>query len=686
MMPSLLLGQDDSTQSDLRFPIQQSYDALDFESRSLYGPEPTGTEPQFEYNPETGEYEYKRNLGELNYRPPSYLDFDEYQDYEAEKSLNDYWKQIREEAEESEDEDGDETGGSFRPSINVEGEGFDRIFGGNTIEIRPNGSAELIFGVNSSKTENPAIPVNQRRITVFDFRENIQLNVIGNIGDKLKIQTNYNTQATFDFENQMKLEYTGYEDEIIQKVELGNVSLSLQSSLITGSQALFGVKTKLKFGKLDITTVYSQQKSERREVNTEGGAQQVEFEMGADEYEVYKHYFLSHFFRNIYEKALSSPPIINSSVNITRVELWITNTNFSTDQNRNIIALQDLGEAQRVYNSDFTGVQSGAANRPAHNGSNNVYEELFRDPSVRGFQQASQTLEVKYDLESRFDYQKVELARKLREGRDFIINNQLGYVSLVQELQPNQVLAIAFEYTYNGKTYKVGEFSNENTGDDALLLKMLKSTELNTRFPMWDLMMKNVYAIGAYQLSNSGFELGIWYLDRNKGIDINYLPIDAKGLNDKPLLQVLALDRINNNRAQVPDGMFDFLASPQITVNPTNGRIFFPVLEPFGSYLREQIDEKTGDPTIASQFTFDSLYTNTQANAQYNFPALNRFSIKGKYESANSSEISLNAFNVPEGSVKVTAAGRQLTENQDYTVDYTLGRVKIINQGILESG
>ncbi len=685
-MPSLLLGQDDSTQSDLRFPIQQSYDALDFESRSLYGPEPTGTEPQFEYNPETGEYEYKRNLGELNYRPPSYLDFDEYQDYEAEKSLNDYWKQIREEAEESEDEDGDETGGSFRPSINVEGEGFDRIFGGNTIEIRPNGSAELIFGVNSSKTENPAIPVNQRRITVFDFRENIQLNVIGNIGDKLKIQTNYNTQATFDFENQMKLEYTGYEDEIIQKVELGNVSLPLQSSLITGSQALFGVKTKLKFGKLDITTVYSQQKSERREVNTEGGAQQVEFEMGADEYEVYKHYFLSHFFRNIYEKALSSPPIINSSVNITRVELWITNTNFSTDQNRNIIALQDLGEAQRVYNSDFTGVQSGAANRPAHNGSNNVYEELFRDPSVRGFQQASQTLEVKYDLESRFDYQKVELARKLREGRDFIINNQLGYVSLVQELQPNQVLAIAFEYTYNGKTYKVGEFSNENTGDDALLLKMLKSTELNTRFPMWDLMMKNVYAIGAYQLSNSGFELGIWYLDRNKGIDINYLPIDAKGLNDKPLLQVLALDRINNNRAQVPDGMFDFLASPQITVNPTNGRIFFPVLEPFGSYLREQIDEKTGDPTIASQFTFDSLYTNTQANAQYNFPALNRFSIKGKYESANSSEISLNAFNVPEGSVKVTAAGRQLTENQDYTVDYTLGRVKIINQGILESG
>lgn len=683
-MPFMLYGQTDTTKSDLKFPFNDVYDPLEEKDRKLYGTSPSSVETEFEYDPETGNYEYRQKMGDLNYRPPSYLSFDEYQEYEKKKSMNDYWKQIQKESAE-EEESGEEEGSSgFRPSINVQSEGFDRIFGGNTIEIRPNGSAELIFGLNSSKTENPAIPVNQRRITTFDFRENIQLNVIGNIGEKLKIQTSYNTQATFDFENQMKLEYTGYEDEIIQKIELGNVSLPLQSSLITGSQALFGVKTQLKFGRLTVTSVYTQQKSERKEVGTQGGAQEVQFEVGADDYEAYRHYFLAHFFRDIYERALASPPIINSSVNVTRVEVWITNTNFSTEETRNIIAFQDLGEARRIYNAAFAGQPKD--NRPASNGVNRVYDKVYKDPDVRAFTQASRRLESAYQLQSRFDYQKVELARKLQQGRDYTFNPQLGYISLVQELQPNQVLAVAFEYTYNGKTYKVGEFSNENTGSDALLLKMLKSTELSTRFPMWDLMMKNVYSIGAYQLSPSGFELGIWYLDKSKGIYINYLPIPYKGLNDRPLLQVLKLDRINNNNAQVPDGVFDFLASPQITVNPANGRIFFPVLEPFGSNLRQTIVEITGDAALAGNYAFDSLYTNTQANAQYNFPALNRFSIRGKYQSANSSEISLNAFNIPEGSVKVTAGGAQLVENQDYTVDYTLGRVKIINQGLLESG
>ena len=680
-MPLVLFGQSDS----LLFPFKDTYDPLDADEGKIHGKKPSSVKTEIEYDPETGNYNYKQSMGSLNYRPPSYMSFDEYNDYEKRKSMNDYWKEIRKDGEEDEESEDGSTGSAFRPAINVESEGFDRIFGGNTISITPNGSAELTFGINSSKTENPAIPVNQRRITTFDFRQNIQVNVIGNIGEKLKIQTNYNTQATFDFENQMKLEYTGYEDEIIQKIELGNVSLPLQSNLITGSQALFGVKSELKFGRLYVTSVYSQQKSERKNVSTEGGAQEVEFEVNADEYEDYRHYFLSHFFRDIYEKALATPPIVNSSVNITRVEVWVTNTNFSTENTRNVIAFQDLGESRRIFNQEFAG--PSAINSPAANGQNRVYQKVYSNGAVRAFTQATQTLEgTQFNLQSRFDYQKVELARKLEQGRDYTYNAQLGYISMTQEVQPNQVLAVSFEYTYNGQTYRVGEFSNDQTGSDALILKMLKGSELNTRFPMWDLMMKNVYSLGAYQLSSTGFELGIWYLDKKKGIDINYIPEPYQGLNDRPLLQVLGLDRINNNSAQVPDGMFDFLSSPQITVNPSNGRIFFPVLEPFGSNLRETLLEITKDERVASNYAFDSLYTNTQANAQYNYPALNRFSIKGRYQSSNSSEIALNAFNVPEGSVRVTAGGQTLVENQDYTVDYTLGRVKIINEGLLESG
>lgn len=693
-MPFLLYSQGDSTQTSggdsnaLKFPFKDSYDALqNSDQRLLFGKQSTNLSTEFDYDPETGLYNYSQKLGDLNYRSPSYMNFYEYQQYLNEKSKREYWEQLRNEADyESEDGSSSSSSGSFRPSINVESQGFDRIFGGNTIEIRPNGSAELIFGVNSSYTQNPAIPVPQRRITTFDFRENIQINVIGNIGDKLKIQTNYNTQATFDFENQMKLEYTGYEDEIIQKIELGNVSLPLQSSLITGSQALFGVKSELKFGRLTVTSVYSQQKSERKEVKTEGGAQQVEFKIGADDYEAYKHYFLSQFFRDKYEPGLENPPVISTGINVTRVEVWVTNTNFTTEQTRNIIAFQDLGEGLKMYNTDFAG-QPNKANQVASNGSNSVYSKVYNNATVRAFSQAGQLLEsAPYNLKSRFDYQKVELARKLEQGRDYTFHNQLGYISLVQELQPNQVLAVAFEYTYNGETFKVGEFSNENTGTDALILKMLKSTELNTRFPMWDLQMKNVYAIGAYQLQATNFELGVWYLDKEKGIDINYLPIPEKGFNDRPLLQVVGLDRINTNSVAVPDGVFDFLATPQITVNPSNGRIFFPVLEPFGDYLINVIRELTGNEEYVAKYAFDSLYNNTQANAQYNFPNLNRFSLKGKYESANSSEIRLNAFNIPEGSVTVTAGGQTLVEGQDYNVNYTIGVVTITNQGLLESG
>jgi cell surface protein SprA len=694
LMPFLLFSQGggeggESDSNKLRFPFKDSYDALENDDRLLYGQPPSGISTEFEYDPETGQYNYKQKLGQLDYRPPSFLDFYEYQEFQKQKAKEEYWEQLRNEADyEGEEGGAGSSAGGFRPSINVENEGFDRIFGGNTIEIRPNGSAELIFGVNSSKTENPAIPVNQRRISVFDFRENIQVNVIGNIGDKLKIQTNYNTQATFDFENQMKLEYTGYEDETIQKIELGNVSLPLQSSLITGSQALFGVKSELKFGKLTVTSVYTQQKSERREVRTEGGAQQVEFELGADDYEANKHYFMSQFFRDRYEPGLQNPPVISTGLNVTRVEVWVTNTNFTTEQTRNIIAFQDLGEAYRMYNESFGGAPNNSARgRIASNGANQVYNKVFKNAAVRGFARATQELEGSgFNLKSRFDYQKVELARKLQQGRDYTFHSQLGYLSMVQELQPNQVLAIAFEYTYNGETYKVGEFSNENTGTDALILKMLKSTELSTRFPMWDLQMKNVYAIGAYQLQASNFELGVWYLDKEKGIDINYLPIPEKGFNDRPLLQVVALDRINNNSAAVPDGVFDFLASPQITVNPSNGRIFFPVLEPFGDYLIDEILRITNNQEYVAKYAFDSLYNNTQANAQYNFPNINRFSIKGTYESANSSEIRLNAFNVPEGSVTVTAGGQTLIEGQDYNVNYTIGVVNITNQGLLESG
>lgn len=679
----------DSGEVELPFPFEDSRNPFNEggKKNSLFLNTPSNIETDVQYNPETGEYEFNQKMGDMDYRPPSSMDFNEYLNYTKEKTVVDYWEEKKEKEKEEESSE-------FRPQLQVDSKAFDRIFGGNTIDINPSGSAELRFGVRTSKTENPAIPVRQRSVTTFDFQQSIQVNLIGNIGDKVKVTTNYNTQATFNFENNIKLDYTGYEDEILQDIELGNVALPLSGSLITGSQTLFGVKAKMKFGKLDVTTVVSQQRGKKEEIRVEGGAQIQEFEVKADNYEDNRHYFLSHFFRDQYETAVGSPPMLNTGVNITRIEVWVTNTRNNTENVRNVIAFQDLGEGNfedqengrpRIFNKNYVqdlapGNDLSGRTMDGSYEANNLYGKLTNLNGIRDFFNVTNLLSAQEGLDPRLDYSKVELARRLNEN-EYSLQPQLGYISLNQQLQPNQVLAVAFQYTYRGQVYQVGEFSTDGLeGDQPLIVKMLQSNQINTRTPMFDLMMKNVYNIGAFQIQRDGFELQVWYLDQETGMNINYIPAGA--VNNKPLLMILGLDKLDPNQKPFADGYFDFVANPQITIDPQRGRIYFPLLEPFGSGLRSQFE----DQEIADRYAFDSLYTRTQADAQNLFPGKNRFSIMGEYQSSNSSEIMLNSLNIPKGSVVVTAGGRQLTEGTDYTVDYTLGRVKIINQGILESG
>jgi cell surface protein SprA len=664
--------EDDSGDVELFFPFDDKSNEGVNENRSpLYLDDPSNVDKQFEYDPETDQYNYRQKIGDYDYRSPFYMTLDEYMDYDMAKSQKDFWRQ-KAAAETLNESQG------FRPQINVKGELFDRIFGGNTIDIRPQGSAELSFGVNVSKRENPILPERQRRTSTFDFNQRIQLNVIGNIGEKLKIQTNYNTEATFDFENQLKVEYTGYEDEIIKKIEAGNVSFPLQSSLITGSQTLFGVKTELQFGRLRVTTLFSQERGEKREINITGGATVQEFEKSADDYEDNKHYFLSHLFRESYEQNLANPPRVTSRINVTAVEVYITNTRGSFNNTRNILAFTDLGSDRRILNPSV--VQRLPGDPVARNGANTLYRDLNGGfpgaDDIRNFNNADGELQNQ-GLESGSDYERLENATLL-SPTEYTLNPELGYISLNRTLNPQEVLAVAYRYTYNGKVYQVGDLSTDGIdGQQALYLKLLKGTIINPSLPSWDLMMKNVYSLDAFNVSAENFQLDIWYLNEETGVEIPYFP-EGKN-NSKPLTNVLGLDRISITNEPTPDGQFDFL--PNITINPQNGRIYFPVLEPFGDYLRSTFD----DPALAEKYAFDSLYTTTKILARQDVDN-NRFTFRGRYQSSSGSEISLNAFNIPQGSVNVTAGGARLTENVDYTVDYNLGRVKILNEGILASG
>lgn len=698
----------DSPETKLPFPLDQTKKPFDFK-------DPLNLNRKVVYDPETGTYVFSETLGEgeepIPLGTPYEMTPEEYYKYDVDRALQEYWRK------KVEGETASEV--ALIPDLTVPNQRFKEIFGNNKIEIRPQGSAELSFGINSSRTDNPVIPEKQRRITTFDFDQRIQLNVLGSIGDKLKLQMAYNTQATFDFENITKLNYEGYDDDIIQGIEVGNVSMPLSGSLISGSQSLFGVLTKLKFGRLTVTSVLSQQKGQKKEIEIAGGAQISEFELYADAYEENKHFFLNHYFQQNYDRAMRTLPVVSSPINIGRIEVWVTNRINDVDDTRNVIGFADLGETN-VFESPGLAQTVNSSNGLPHNQVNGLYDYIANNPNVRGFVAATNELSsTPYGpMTQAIHYDKLQNARLLSPS-EYSFNPQLGFISLNQSLNNDEILAVAYQYTSNnGQVYQVGEFSTDGvSGTNALYLKMLKSTVRDPNATLWDLMMKNVYSIGAYQVDPGNFRLDVWYNNPNTSIDINYIP--RPGVDSKPLVQLIGVDRLNQQMAAVPDGVFDFVpVQPQGiqqgggqqgmgggmgggqmggqggaqgqamgsgTINPINGRIYFTTTEPFGKTLDQELQNSGIDALTRKSVVYQPLYDSTKTAAQQ-IPELNRFKIKGTYQSSVSSEIYLNALNIPQGSVQVTAGGRQLIEGSDYTVDYNLGRVRILNEGVLSSG
>ncbi|WP_289054432.1 cell surface protein SprA [Carboxylicivirga marina] len=635
--------------------------------------DPNNLDYKAEYNYNTGNVTIYRKMGNMDVRLPYSMPLEDYLDYDTRKSVLSYWRQKQQE----EAEQYGENSAFNQMWKNVGGEAFEGIFGSNAINVRLQGMAELRVGIQYTKIDNPTLQERLRKTTTFDFQEKIQMNLSGSIGEKLKLGVNYNTEATFDFENQINLEYEGGEDDILKKVEAGNVTLPLPGTLITGSQSLFGVKTEMQFGKLTVTSIFSQQKGETSVMNIEGGAETQEFEIHADQYDRNRHFFLSEYFRDNYNQALERLPIINSPVNITRVEVWVTNNRSDVRESRNVVGFVDLGEnAQHIYNPRW----GGQLNVSPRNDANDLYYEMDEGAynAVRDINQVTATLNGV--IENVVEYEKLENARKLSDT-EFSIQPKLGYISLNTSLNADEVLCVAYEYTYSGQTYKVGEFSNtQNEAEKTLLLKLLKGTNLSPGLPTWNLMMKNIYAINAYQVNRDDFIMNVTYTNDSTGGDINYLPEGPESVMGQLFIRLMNLDNLNTNNDYQPDGIFDYVEN--LTIKPDNGRIIFPVLEPFGSDLEKQLE---GDNTLIKKYVFQSLYDSTQIIAEQD-ASVNKYKLKGRYKSSSGSEISLNAMNIPQGSVIVTAGGIKLVENQDYTVDYTLGRVRIINQGILSSG
>ena len=650
-------------------------------------------------------YVFVEKVGDYYIKTPIYMTPEEYEKYRLRRDMLDYFKSkvAAEKSKNSSDKK------DLLPTYYVNSKFFETIFGSNEIKITPTGNINLKLGFIYQNTENPQLSEQNRSSFTFDFDQQINAGIQAQVGNRLKFTAQYDTQSTFDFQNIIKVEFippslsdVKYgEDGIIQGIEAGNISMPIKNSLINGAQSLFGLKTKLQFGKTNITAVFSQQNSESTTVTAEGGAEIQEFELRATDYDNDRHFFLSQYFRENYSKSLQNYPLISSPINITRIELWITNRNASVEDFRSIVALADIAEPNSENFVSLDGLVIPALTAPTVNGvalpsneSNNISGALS-GPQIRDIATVDNYLSGTYGMSQGSDYSLLQNARKLQPN-EYTLNSQLGFVSLNRRLNDGEVLAVSYEYTVvgasNGKTsFKVGEFSNDGiSSPENLAVKLLRSEILTTKrtiagveeaFPTWKLMMKNIYALGASPLTPDGFRFEIQYRDDQTGVSSNTLQnAQSVDISTKPLLQVFNLDRLDQTQYQTPDGYFDYVDG--ITINSQKGYVIFPEAEPFGDDLESSLDVQSD----VDLYVFDELYLDTKINVKNNNQNKDKFLLKGYFKSEDSGGIPLNAYNVPRGSVTVTAGGRQLVEGIDYVVDYLAGRVQILDPGLQSSG
>ena len=713
-------------------------DTIGYNTGKIDIKDPNSIVNAYTYDAATNRYIYTSTFEGFNINYPIILTPKEYEELVLREAMRDYFKK-KSDAIDGKKPGSEEAQKDLLPRYYVNSSFFETIFGSNTIDVKPTGSVEMDLGVRYTKQDNPTFSPRNRSTTTFEFDQRISMSLMGKVGTRLNVNANYDTESTFAFQNLIKLEYAPTEDDIIQKIELGNVSMPLTNSLIRGAQSLFGVKAQLQFGKTTVTGIFSEQKSQTKSVTAQGGGTIQDFELFALDYDNDRHFFLSQYFRNKYDQSLRNYPFIDSRVQITRIEVWVTNkqNRVSTTNNnlRNIVALQDLGEARLaglndnqivalaqvdITNNFFTPPPNPLIDTPTDN-SNNKYdpEQIpagtgLLNNSIREIVTTSGGFNNITAVSEGTDYSKLENARKLT-ATEFTFNAQLGYISLQQRLANDEVLAVAYQYTVGDDVYQVGEFGTDGVdativGDpgtttetvqtQSLILKMLKSSLTNVNKPIWNLMMKNIYQIqGGYQLQQEDFRFNILYTDPSP---LNYisqvgatpLPTDVA---ETPLLKVFNVDKLNytNDPQAGGDGFFDFL--PGITVDQQNGRLIFTTVEPFGKHLFSKLktglptEDYYGDPNNIAQYNenqkkyvFRTMYTSTQAGALQDAEK-NKFQLRGRFKSSGGDGIPIGAYNVPRGSVVVTAGGRVLVEGIDYSVNYQAGRVQILDPSLAAS-
>ena len=665
-------------------------------------------EQKVEYDVATGKYIIYEKIGDEYYRTPTYMTFEEYLDWKAKEQERTYFANLA--GIQSNKKSGS---GKVDPMsrIDISKSLVDRLFGGTEVNVKPQGGIDLTIGFFSYYLTRS----NFGQRTPWNFLDPVdikpRLTVDGNVGSKLKLNFNYDAQSSFNFDQKIKLQYDSEafsEDDIIKKIEAGNVSLPLKGNLIKGAQSLMGIKTDLQFGHLRMTLLASQQQSKQNNVKVQNGASVVEFDdITADQYDENRHFFLSHFNRETYERSLKNLPQVLTPFRIAQLEVWISDDRPDYQPGQTYIAaIADMAEPNiEKYNNptgtlyppspfipDYLKDKEGKV--LADNRVNGLFEELIKNDTISSQDKTASLLRDEFRMTQIRDF---EIFRgRLLNASEYTYHPQLGYISLNIKLRPNQVLGVAYKYFYTEQcdsVFTVGQLAGQSqeTSDirtsspnqdeeDAspskvLFVKLLKSSNQQVRLPSWDLMMKNVYNLKTNQLNKDGFQFDIYYEDDfSDGSLKKFIPERP----DIPLLNIFNLDTLNRFGDPQSDGIFDYV--PGLTVIEKSGSIIFPVLEPFGSSLDSLLK---GVPN-PDKYKYQQLYDSTVTVARLT-PEKNKFVMVGRVKSNTQGEIPLGPF-VPRNGVKVTAGTITLIEGVDYEIDYSLGKLRILNPAYLAQG
>ncbi|MDZ7715564.1 MAG: cell surface protein SprA [Balneolaceae bacterium] len=589
---------------------------------------------------------------------PYVMSFEEYADRNREHAKKQNWDSIIREFENNRQQ----RSGLLDFKFDIPGgqeSTFSSIFGKPEVNLSVNGTANMNLGASIQKTENPEIPPDQQTQIDPTFEQSLKLNIQGTIGDKLSIQTDWDTERAFDFENRLNIVYQGYEDEILQRLELGNVSMETGNSLIRGGSSLFGIKSIAQVGSLRLTSVLSQQEGEGQTQTIKGGAQEQELSIRPADYEYDRHFFLDFYNFQEFEANMSNPQQLGQAFQISELRVWILRESTqSFAGERQAISMVDLGVVQN---------QDGSYALPdeEEDAFNDATLDQYRDPEV-SVSASDFGVDPSEFVEGYFI--------PLQEGVDFELNRLLGYISLKRNLGSRQALAVSFKYTdpQTGEIVSVGDASQG--GGSRIYLKLIRPQTVTTTDPAWDLMMKNIYSLGVNNITPDGLELDIKYTEQN-------VPSSSLPQRSPIMLQDLGLDRVDNQGAINPDNKVDFSTG---TLDPANGKIVFPYLEPFGSRIRNLLATSGLPQDRIDDLAFDELYNEKKINASQ-LSKNNFYLVEGNSKGSVSANYSL-PFGLVEGSVEVYANGQKLQEGTDYVVDYSIGSVTILDDQYLRKG